>query len=361
MGYYVEGAGKGDRIDDYFLLQDFDQAANGFISFASKGTEKFFIKAFAKPKYPIPGAKVSEKVRQKKLQACERFKNNYENIVKIFRNNLDPKKGQLIFPVEFRRMKSTFLQFSPKIEIAHTSPSEVAREYDLDMKLVLLKSLVNAVNLIHINKIVHGDLKFDNVLIKKTVSKLPTTKIIDFDGSYLSESPHEPQYMHSDQTYMAPELSLYSQKSEAINEKDMTTAADIFSLGIILHEYCSGERPRVKYTEEKKINYLGDAVNLGMKIEINEEIIGENLSKIISEMLSKDYRKRPSAGDVFKEIKSSHIEIHQVKLPIKSEKKATKSASYFGTTSSVPSSGSKKSKLVEEPLHGLKIISKKKK
>ena len=27
MGYYVEGAGKGDRIDDYFLLQDFDQAA----------------------------------------------------------------------------------------------------------------------------------------------------------------------------------------------------------------------------------------------------------------------------------------------------------------------------------------------
>ena len=44
MGAHVEGVSKGDSIDIYRLLQDFETTANGFISFAQKGTDIFFIK-----------------------------------------------------------------------------------------------------------------------------------------------------------------------------------------------------------------------------------------------------------------------------------------------------------------------------
>ena len=356
MSIYIEGLKKGREIyPGYILTSDFVACANGAFTFAKKDGEEYFVKAFLAPKIPSVKVKISPRVRKKKQEACERFKKNFLGIIATFNKNLDPKKGQLIYPADFREGNTTFLQFSPKIKIAHTDPKEVA-SYNNDDKLVLLKSLANAISLVHMHGVVHSDIKFENVLIKKTSSGLLSTKIIDFDGSYFEKSPHPPALMHFDQSYMAPELSLYNQNDSSIKNEDLTTKADIFSLGVVLHEYCTGNRPTVRGVKEGEIVYLGDAVNTDTEIIVDEEILGDHLSKIIKSTFNKNYKMRPTANDLFKEISEAHIDLHAVKIKNKVVKPTAKSSVPHVAKSS---SKTTKPKIVE-PIDGLKIISKKK-
>ena len=318
MSAYVEGLKKGDIFNEYVLMEDFSPSANGFISHAKRDGEDFFIKAFAKPKYPKNAHLMSEKIIRKKKERCQVFQKNFIDMVEVFKENLNQKNGQLIYPVEFHRLDSTYLQISPRIEIAHQTPNEL-RNYPSEFKVILLKSLTNAITLLHKNNIVHSDLKFDNILIKKTKTSMPVAKIIDFDGSYFTKRPHLPEYMHFDQSYMAPELSLYNQKSPIIKEEDLTTQADVFSLGIIFHEYCTGKRPFVSGAKPNEIYYLGDAINNDEEIILQDNVLGDHLTKIISKMLSKNITDRPSVEDVLNDLNSAEISIKQMKKEIKSK------------------------------------------
>ena len=356
MSAYVEGLKKGIIIEPgYKLITDFEQSANGLFAFASKAGKEYFVKAFSKPKIPkIKG--LSPKLIKKKRAACDKFKNNYLKIIDAFSKNLDLNHGQLNVPVYFCSGGSTFFQFSNKTEIAHTDPIDVAK-YDNDIKVVLLKSLVNAVSLIHMNKVVHSDLKFDNILVKKTKSGLLTTKIIDFDGSYIEHAPHPVNFLHFDQSYMAPELSLYNQNDDSIKSNDLTTKADIFSLGVVMHEYCTGRRPEVKGVNDGEIVYLGDAVNAGKEIILDEKVLGGHLSKIINSTFHKDYNMRPTALDLFQELSSAHIDMHKVTYGRKNKKPISKST----VPHHVTIKSKKPTKTVSvKTTEGLNIISKKK-
>ena len=357
MSAYVEGLKKGIIIEPgYKLVTDFEQSANGLFAFAKKDGKEYFVKAFSKPKIP-KAVGLSPKLIKKKLDACDKFKNNYLRIIDTFNKNLNIEKGQLNVPIYFCSGGSTFFQFSNKTEIAHTNPIEISK-YESYIKTVLIKSVINAVSLIHMNKVVHSDLKFDNILVKKTKSGLLTTKIIDFDGSYIEHDPHPTNYLHFDQSYMAPELSLYNQNHKSIKRNDLTTKADIFSLGIVIHEYCTGKRPTVNGTKKGEIVYLGDAVNKGAEIVLDEKILGDQLSKIIKTTLHKDYNMRPTALDLLKEISSAHIDLHKVVIiDDKSKKKSVPRSSVPRVTSSEKRTLKSAPK---ENIKGLKIISKKK-
>ena len=319
MSAYVEGLKKGDIFNEYTLVEDFSPSANGFISHAKRNGEDFFIKAFARPKYPKNTHLMSEKIIQKKKERCQVFQKNFIDMVEVFKDNLNQKNGQLIYPLEFHRLDSTYIQISPRIEIAHQDPNEL-RSYPSELKVILLKSLTNAITLLHKHKIVHSDLKFDNVLIKKTKTNIPVAKIIDFDGSYFDKRPHLPEYMHFDQSYMAPELSLYNQKNPIIKNEDLTTQADVFSLGIIFHEYCTGKRPFVSGAKPNEIYYLGDAINNDEEIILQDEVLGDHLTKIISHMLAKDISKRPTVLDVLNDLSSAEISIKEIKKTMKKDK-----------------------------------------
>ena len=354
MTLNIEGLKKGMVIEPgYKLISGFEQTANGAFAFALKSGNEYFVKAFLSPKYPKPGLKISARVKKKKERACSEFTKNCIGIIAAFSKNLDPKKGQLIFPLDFRQGGSTYFQFTPKIDIAHREPYIVAG-YSVDIKLALLKSLVNAISLIHMHDIVHGDIKFDNVLIKKTKSGFLVAKIIDFDGSYFSKTPHRIELMHSDQLYQAPELTYYSQENPHITKSDMTTKADIFSLGILMHEYCTGERPRVKNKALGEI-YLGGAVNSDEEIILQNETIGPELSKIIKATLQKDYRLRPSAVDILNELNNAHIELHNISHTSK-PKVETITSPIHKTRST-----SKYKSTTEISISNFKIVSKKRK
>ena len=175
--------------------------------------------------------------------------------------------------------------------------------------------------MLHDNRVVHSDLKPDNILVKETYAKVLSAKIIDFDGSYISEDPHPKDFLHFDQSYMAPELSLYNQDDENIEKSMMTDKTDIFSLGIIFHEYITGKRPLISGKEHNDIQYIGDALNSDCEVILSTDIIGEKLSGLIRSMIARDYTKRPSATDILGELNTMAIAKSFDESPIPSTKK----------------------------------------
>ena len=88
-----------------------------------------------------------------------------------------------------------------------TSPSSA-----FPTQLVLLKTVAHSLKILHDLQIVHSDLKPSNVLIKRTELGY-TTKLIDFDSSYMVGSPPPPEEIVGTMNYYSPELVRYIQGS----------------------------------------------------------------------------------------------------------------------------------------------------
>ena len=316
---YVEGLKNGDYVPDtpYKIINNFQGSANGQYSFAEKEGKKYFVKAFIKPKYPSD--KISGQLREDKIKRSNAFELQHERLLEIFRDNF-LEEGQIVYPVDFIRYHCTFMQFSPHIEIFSKNIKNISSE-SFEKKFLLLKTLTNAISMLHDNRVVHSDLKPDNILVKETYAKVLSAKIIDFDGSYISEDPHPKDFLHFDQSYMAPELSLYNQDDENIEKSMMTDKTDIFSLGIIFHEYITGKRPLISGKEHNDIQYIGDALNSDCEVILSTDILGEKLSGLIRSMIARDYTKRPSATDILRVLNAMEIAKSFDETPIRSTKK----------------------------------------
>lgn len=107
-----------------------------------------------------------------------------------------------------------------------------ARSLNLDMRLNLFRSLCEIVHVAHQNLIVHRDLKPANVL----VDQHGQVRLLDFgiakllDGSEALTESRAPMTI----AYAAP---------EQVRGEAVSTATDLYALGVMLFELLTGERP----------------------------------------------------------------------------------------------------------------------
>ena len=71
------------------------------------------------------------------------------------------------------------MQFSPYVKTFSKDTKSISRE-SIEKKLLLLRTLTNAIAMLHEQRVVHSDLKPDNILVKETASKVLSAKIIDY-------------------------------------------------------------------------------------------------------------------------------------------------------------------------------------
>lgn len=122
-----------------------------------------------------------------------------------------------------------------------------SQNLNLSQRLALFRKVCSAVSYAHQNLVIHRDLKPSNILINET--GIP--KLLDFGIAKLlkSESTGETATRHF---VFTPEYA----SPEQIRGENLTTATDVYSLGVILYELLTGSRPF--QLDEKSFGQLVD-------------------------------------------------------------------------------------------------------
>jgi serine/threonine protein kinase len=290
---------KGDILHEYKLLQDFTMVGQCRWTFASKGGEEFFLKEFLEPIYPLPSAPGSEKTKDFQRKQCEEFEKHHTAIKDALKGK-SVKGGNLVITLDFFREDARFYKVTARVIVAGVDISAISA-LPLDKRIIVLLTVANSLKLLHQSDIVHGDLKPDNILINKTEAGMYVAKLIDFDSSYFSKKP--PAEVVGDPVYYSPELGFYIEFPEKRNPRDLQIQSDIFALGLIYHQYLTGELPGYNTAKYK---YAYAAVSDGAKLAVNDAV-PPKLRALLSVMLRKEYSRRPDISQIMFCLKESDI------------------------------------------------------
>lgn len=290
---------KGEVINGYRILEDF-KVAGGMskISFAEKGGKTYFIKEFLAPKYPTPDSPGSEKTKEKKRKACDEFEKHHRDLNNAIGKCCAGIGGNLIYAIDFFRNGASYYKVTEKIDIS-TLPCEDIARLPLDKILLIAKSAVHSIKILHGLKIVHGDLKPDNLPIKEAMRGY-VVKLIDFDDSYFEcNPPSDRENLVGTPEYYSPEQAAYiMDEDEEIEGDTLTCKSDIFTLGIIFSEYFSGDKPILSGGHKNTWTCINDGKSISFK-----KVLPAKIESLIRSMLSLNPNDRPSISEVFNILK----------------------------------------------------------
>jgi eukaryotic-like serine/threonine-protein kinase len=281
----------GDVVNGYRLLEDFRVVGAGLSewTFAERGGRIFFIKRFLSPTYPDDAAPGSPKTKARKRARCAAFEAHHRGIQAAMAP-LTTYGGNLIATLDFFRAGAKYYKVTEKVDIAGLDPVDISR-LDFAVQLVLMKTVAHSLKILHDLHIVHSDLKPSNVLIKRTELGY-TSKLIDFDSSYIVGRPPPPEEIVGTMNYYSPELVRYIQGSAGPEE--LSEASDIFALGLIYAEYLTGRVPPFDPAHHEP----SIAVLYGERLRLAAGTTPPPVADLVEQMLLLDPAARPTVGQV---------------------------------------------------------------
>lgn len=291
----------GDEISGYHVVTEPTNANGGkcMWAFAEKDGRQYFLKRFLEPKRPREGSTASAASRRIRMEVCQEFEERHRGIMKRLRPDARGG-GNLVLATDFFHEGSTYYKVTERID---TTTLEKPQTLEPRQKAVLLKTLGLSLQLLHDIDVVHGDLKPLNVLIqKRDGAAFHSAKLIDFDDSYLSGGPPGRQDIAGDSLYGAPEWRRYVQEDESVQPEHLTTAVDVFALGLMTHEYLTGNLP----AHDERYGSPADAVNAGEALRLDSRL-SDSLQGLIRATTSLQPGKRPRMGTYLKALKDPAV------------------------------------------------------
>ncbi|MFD3612828.1 protein kinase [Streptomyces atroolivaceus] len=292
---------QGDEIAGYRLVTEPTNANGGkcMWAFAEKDGQQYFLKRFLEPKRPREGSTAGAASRRIRLEVCQEFENRHRGIMKRLRPDARGG-GNLVLATDFFHEGSTYYKVTERID---TSTLEKPQLLEPRQKAVLLKTLALSLQLLHDIDVVHGDLKPLNVLIQKREGvTFYSAKLIDFDDSYVSGSPPGRQEVAGDSLYGAPEWRRYVQEDETVQPEDLTTAVDVFALGLMTHYYLTGDLP----AHSDRYGSPADAVNAGDSLTLDPRLT-DPMQGLLRAMTAPAPRNRPRMATYLKALKDPQV------------------------------------------------------
>lgn len=277
-----------DVINGYRIVTEPTNAGGGkcMWAFAERDGQEYFVKRFLDPKRPKPTEGPPSRSGRIRLRACEEFEERHRHIMRA----LEPDRaggGNLVLAQDFFCEGSTYYKVTERIDTSNMdSPHTLgARE-----KSILLKTLGQSLRQLHDIDVVHGDLKPDNVLVQKQ-TVFHTAKLIDFDDAHISQNPPGHEEIAGDALYGSPEWQRYVRGMEGTGPEMLTTASDVFALGLLAHLYLTGELPGFP----DAYGSPADAVNDGKNLALDPRLVPETRALLIR-MWAAVPGERPDVG-----------------------------------------------------------------
>jgi serine/threonine protein kinase len=177
------------------------------------------------------------------------------------------------------------------------------RPFTEEIVQYIMRQVVNGLNFLHSNKIIHRDLKLDNILLnynsendKNSLNIMKAVaKITDFGfATRLKSSKSNLTYtVLGTPAYMDPQL-LNNMQSKTPNKVGYDEKADIWSLGCLCYEMLVGH-VAFSGTSMQELNQKVKQGNYSLPTNISEEVFS-----FINGMLQKDPNKRLSTHELLK-------------------------------------------------------------
>ncbi len=172
-------------------------------------------------------------------------------------------------------------------------------DFSWEHRLALAKSMMLGIKALHDQKIIHCDIKPDNLILipDATVESGYILKIIDLDWSFFSDK-QAPWHGFDDfdgyvgtSFYMSP---------EHIDNKTPSHASDIFSCGIVLGQLLAGMHPFHKNLDDTYDHaaFSGDFSLIRIKLAVNEIELSQILENILNACLNPNPEQRPTAKQI---------------------------------------------------------------
>jgi eukaryotic-like serine/threonine-protein kinase len=283
----------GDVLNGYRILEDFKVVGAGLSkwTYAERAGREYFIKEFLAPTYPDDDAPGSPKTKAKKRARCAVFEAQHRGMQKALAP-LSTYGGNLIVTLDFFRWGAKYYKVTEKVDAEDLGPAGVAG-LGLRQQLVLMKSVAHSLKILHDLRIVHGDLKPTNILVKRTELGY-TSKLIDFDSSYIAGSPPPFEEIVGTINYYSPELLGYVQ-DVGVTPAELGVASDIFALGLIYAEFLTGAVPPF---DAATYHEPAVAVTSGVVLQVPRAGLVPALADLVDAMLLADSTKRPTIAQV---------------------------------------------------------------
>ncbi len=301
-------------INGYTLDSELQNANAGFSKwgFATKNGRKYFIKELVNPVYPTDRTVMSEEMFNERRAKCAKFEERFRQ---YYRTINTASCGNLIRINEFFRSGGRYYLVTEKVD-ENVSSVDILSRLSIDKKMLLLKTVANCFYKLHSSNVVHFDVKPANILVKKTNSGNYTAKLIDFDAGFFIGEDIENSELGGDLTYLAPEtfLAMYGE-DVTLNEK-----ADIFALGLVFHQYCTGALPTYNSDE---YDYPYEALLDGQDLVLDGKYMTPELCELVKSMLDVDPKNRPSAGEIFNKLNYMTGSAVPMTVPVETPKSVT--------------------------------------
>lgn len=305
------------KVNGYEIdFDSFRMSTCGEVGFAYKDGVKKFCKKFNNPVDAVDNGTSSKAAQAKNRKIFQAFtarrcriNNKLREISKSGGNIIRPE-AEFVYNAHWYEITEFLPDVVPEDQVA-----AVIKEQTDEEKLRILKIAVQSLRTVHTAGIVHADLKLPNIMLVKTTMNTYASKIIDFDGSFFEDDvPLEGITGTID--YFSPELAAYFQHEDpeerALRDiKRLTRKSDIFTMGLVLYKYLTGEFPQANHLSEslrqRENRYIypwqivrdrnKDGSFNQLRID-SGKIKYKWLVALISDMLQLDYTKRPSTAEI---------------------------------------------------------------
>ncbi|KZB88236.1 protein kinase domain-containing protein [Amycolatopsis regifaucium] len=258
-------------------------------AFARKEGEDFFVKEYLDPKRPRPDSMGTVTDKKRRLAECRRFELHHERLSRLLRAD-HLHAGNLVLAKDFFAQGTRYYKVTDRIDAVEVTPAELTSAD----RNVLLHTLCESIALLHECGMIHGDLKPENVLFHRPAgSDLHIAKLIDFDDAYPSGEPPAAETIGGNPYYGAPEWLSYLRGENGIKADQLTTAVDLFALGLLLHTYLTGDAPAFP----SRFGSPAAAVLAGEELELRPEL-PLYWKSLLTALIQVDPADRPGIGDV---------------------------------------------------------------